>query len=99
MITNAANALNLKTLIAYRLDKRCKRGQKQVESYDVPEGGTVENDANLRLFKDRYENHKHLIREVNTYREVTNLASRQKVLERYDLPDCCSVGSETYWTM
>ena len=33
------------------------------------------------------------------FRWVQNLMSRAWVLEKNDTPLCCSVGSETYWSM
>lgn len=36
---------------------------------------------------------------ITAYRWVQNLMSRKWVLESKDTPHCCSVGSETYWSM
>jgi hypothetical protein len=36
---------------------------------------------------------------LEEFRWVQNLMSRKWVLEHKDTPHCCSVGSETYWSM
>lgn len=36
---------------------------------------------------------------IEGYHWVTNLMSRKLVLEEDGTPLCCSVGSETYWSM
>ena len=86
------------TLIAYRKDKRVKGGKRKVASYDIIFSGNLINDANLRQFYYKYDNDKHIIEEVNTYREVTHALTGEKVLERYDVPWSCSVASEAYFS-
>ncbi len=85
------------TLIAYRKDKRVKGGQVRVDSYDIQYTGNLINDENLRHFYDKYDNDKHIIEKVNTYREVRHAMTGEKVLERYDVPWSCSVASESYF--
>jgi len=85
------------TLIAYRKDKRFPDGKRRVDTIDIQYTGNLIKDENLRRFYDKYDNDKHTIEEVDTYREVTHAMTGEKVLERYNVPWSCSVASEAYF--
>ena len=81
------------TVETYRVDKRCKRGEKLIDKTDF----INENFENLKNhFKDegklRYEIHE-------TWVTKRNIMSGKDFQERYDTPYFCSPSSETYWSM
>lgn len=79
------------TVETYRVDKRCKRGEKLIDKTDF----INENFENLKndfkaKGKLRYEIHE-------TWVTKRNMMSGKEFQERYDTPHFCSPSSETYW--
>lgn len=85
------------TVEVYKADKRTKTGRKLIKKIDIL---AKDIDSAHDTAKMVTGNDDKLILELHeTYRTVRNLMSGEEVEERYDTPYCCSVGSETYWSM
>jgi hypothetical protein len=81
------------TLYVYRKDGRRRTGERLELSQDFDSKIKAERFA--RQFKGpgyRFEISK-------SYHTVTNLMTGAQTQERADTPLCCSVSSETYWSM
>jgi hypothetical protein len=97
MTTNQKEKKMEFTIELYKSDKRRKDGKRLLERVEIIADNI--NDANevaIELVKKdpkfSFELHK-------SYNDVRNLLSGKIVKEHYLTPYCCSVGSETYFSM
>lgn len=88
--------VNNYTVELYKIDRRCKNGEKMVAKIDFEnvsmEGIKKYCDKNYKLPRHRYEIHE-------TFVTKRNLLSGVEFKERYDTPHYCSPSSESYWSM
>lgn len=81
------------TVELYKLDRRCKDGQRLVMKQDY-EGVT------LAQMEQMYPVRKGYVRFIHeTYVLRKNLMGGAEFRERYDTPHFCSPASESYWSM
>lgn len=88
------------TLEVYRIDRRCKSGERLVGKYDyhyVEELWMDQEVADLQ-FK-LYPRDKFRLAVFETMVERKNLMTGETYRERYDTPHSCSPSTETYWSM
>ena len=87
------------TLEIYKMDRRTKEGQRLVGKYDYDRADKAAMEREIaELFPTYRKRDGYIFNVVETYREVTNMITGKTLLERYDTPYACSVGSEAYWT-
>jgi hypothetical protein len=87
------------TLEIYKMDRRTKEGQRLVGKYDYDRADKAAMEREIAALYPTYKKvDGYIFNIVETYREVTNLITGTTILERYDTPFACSVGSETYWS-
>jgi hypothetical protein len=88
------------TLKIYRLDRRCKSGERLVGSYnyDRKDDAAMDREVNeLRLH--HYPSSLFRIEYAETYKTVTNLMTGKEIRIAADTPRCCDPSSESYWSM
>lgn len=86
------------TIEIYKADKRRKDGKRFIEAVEVESASPikeVEEVAKGLVAKDAKLSYK----VYKTYNDVRNIMSGKIVKEHYKTPYCCSVGSETYFSM
>jgi hypothetical protein len=87
------------TLEIYKMDRRVKEGQRLVGKYDYDRADKAAMEREIAaLFPTYRKRDGYIFNVVETYREVTNMITGKTILERYDTPFACSVGSESYWS-
>ena len=87
------------TLEIYKMDRRTKEGQRLVGKYDYDRADRAAMESEIAaLFPTYRKRDGYIFNVVETYREVTNMMTGKTILERYDTPFACSVGSESYWS-
>ena len=87
------------TLEIYKMDRRTKEGQRLVGKYDYDRADKAAMEREIAaLFPTYRKSDGYIFNVVETYREVTNMMTGKTILERYDTPFACSVGSESYWS-
>jgi hypothetical protein len=87
------------TLEIYKMDRRTKEGQRLVGKYDYDRADKAAMEREIAaLFPTYRKRDGYIFNVVETYREVTNMITGKTLLERYDTPFACSVGSESYWS-
>ena len=87
------------TLEIYKMDRRTKEGQRLVGKYDYDRADKAAMEREVAaLFPTYRKRDGYIFNVVETYREVTNMMTGKTILERYDTPFACSVGSESYWS-
>lgn len=87
------------TLEIYKMDRRTKEGQRLVGKYDYDRADKAAMEREIAaLFPTYRKRDGYIFNVVETYREVTNMMTGKTLLERYDTPFACSVGSESYWS-
>lgn len=87
------------TLEIYKMDRRTKEGQRLVGKYDYDRADKAAMEREIAALYPTYKKvDGYIFNIVETYREVTNLITGTTILERYDTPFACSVGSESYWS-
>ena len=87
------------TLEIYKMDRRVKEGQRLVGKYDYDRADKAAMGREIaELFPTYRKRDGYIFNVVETYREVTNMMTGKTILERYDTPFACSVGSESYWS-
>jgi len=87
------------TLEIYKMDRRTKEGQRLVGKYDYDRADKAAMEREIAaLFPTYRKRDGYIFNVVETYREVTNMITGKTILERYDTPFACSVGSESYWS-
>jgi hypothetical protein len=86
------------TLEIYKMDRRTKEGQRLVGKYDYDRADKAAMEREIAaLFPTYRKRDGYIFNVVETYREVTNMMTGKTILERYDTPFACSVGSDAYW--
>jgi len=86
------------TLEIYKMDRRVKEGQRLVGKYDYDRADKAAMEREIaELFPTYRKRDGYIFNVVETYREVTNMMTGKTILERYDTPFACSVGSDNYW--
>ena len=86
------------TLEIYKMDRRVKEGQRLVGKYDYDRADKAAMEREIAaLFPTYRKRDGYIFNVVETYREVTNMMTGKTILERYDTPFACSVGSDNYW--
>ena len=82
------------TLEVYRLDRRCKSGERLYlkRDYDTENLSILEHTVKHTWRGHRYEIHKTMV-------ERTNMMGGGKYMERFDTPNYCSPSCESYWSM
>jgi len=87
------------TLEIYKMDRRVKEGQRLVGKYDYDRADKAAMEREIaELFPTYRKRDGYIFNVVETYREVTNMMTGKTILERYDTPFACLVGSESYWS-
>ena len=87
------------TLEIYKMDRRTKEGQRLVSKYDYDRADKAAMEREIAALYPTYRKRDgYIFNVVETYREVTNMMTGKTILERYDTPFACSVGSESYWS-
>ena len=87
------------TLEIYKMDRRTKEGQRLVGKYDYDRADRAAMEREIAaLFPTYRKRDGYIFNVVETYREVTNMMTGKTILERYDTPFACSVGSDNYWS-
>jgi hypothetical protein len=87
------------TLEIYKVDRRCRTGEKLVGKYDYHEvsgNWMMEEIADLR--HRLYPEHKYRMELRDSFVERVNVMTGEKFMERYDTPYSCSPRSESYWS-
>lgn len=88
------------TVEFYKLDKRCKSGEKIVEKVDY---AVTNEDAMKRivdyLYDTDFPREKYRLEVFQTWVTKKNMMDGKEFYERYDTPYYCSPSSETYWSM
>ena len=88
------------TLEIYKVDRRCKAGEKLVGKYDYHKvSGTWMEEEMQDLRWRLYPSPKYRMELHETFVERVNVMTGDKFQERYDTPYTCSPRSETYWSM
>lgn len=88
------------TLEIYKLDKRCKAGEKLVEKVDYDMySGTAMMDVVKDLYNHEYPRNKYRLDFFQTWVTKRNAMDGKEFQERYDTPYYCSPSSESYWSM
>ena len=85
------------TVIVYKLDKRTKKGEREVlyKDYDTDNLSMLDHTVRHTWQASagyRYEIHVTMV-------EKTNMMGGGKFMERFDTPHYCSPASESYWSM
>ena len=88
------------TLNIYRIDRRCKTGERLVGSYDYnrPNDAAMDREVNELRFSG-YPSSQYRIEYAEKYKTVKNLMNGKDVRIARDTPLCCDPSSETYWSM
>jgi hypothetical protein len=89
------------TLEIYKLDRRCRTGEKLVSKQDYPGySGTAMMDLVMYLRSSgQYPKDQFRLEFFETLVLRVNHISGVQFWERYDVPYFCSPRSETYWSM
>jgi hypothetical protein len=88
------------TLKIYRLDRRCKNGERFVGSYDYnrPNDAAMDREVN-ELRNSGYPSSQFRIEYAEKYITVKSLMSGKDVRIAADTPWSCRPDSESYWSM
>lgn len=88
------------TIRIFKLDKRCKKGEKFIEAYDYPEKDEKWMKEEIKDLQFKlYPKNKFRIELHETFVTRINIMSGKEFQERFDTPNCCSPSSESYWCM
>ena len=87
------------TLLVYRLDKRCKTGEKLRGRYEYCDKTRTDMDAEVMDLCRLYPANQFRIDLHETYVTRVNMMSGLEYKERFDTPNYCSPSSESYWSM
>ena len=87
------------TLLVYRLDKRCKTGEKLRGRYEYCDKTRTDMDAEVNDLYRLYPAKQFRIDLHETYVTRVNMMSGLEYKERFDTPNYCSPSSEAYWSM
>jgi hypothetical protein len=84
------------TLEVYRLDKRCKTGERLYlkRDYDTDNISILEHTVKHTWSPSKFRTEIH-----KTYVTRKNIQTGREYEERYDTPYFCSPSSESYWSM
>ena len=84
------------TLIVFKLDNRCKKGEREVlrEDYNTDNLSMLEHTVKHTWPSSKFRTEIH-----ETFVTRTNLLSGKEYQERFDTPRYCSPASESYWSM
>lgn len=87
------------TLTIYRLDKRCKAGERLVNTYefDRPNAAAMYREVK-ELYMHHYPRTQFRIEYAEKYITVKSLMSGQDVQIARDTPWSCRPDSESYWS-
>ena len=88
------------TLEVYRLDKRCKAGERLVGKYDYDgySGNAMMDEIKHLHGSGLYPRSKYRLDFQFTWVTRRNLMTGEEFQERYDTPYYSSPSSETYWS-
>jgi hypothetical protein len=88
------------TVEFYKLDKRCKSGEKIVEKvdYEVTNEDAMKSIVDF-LYDTDFPRDKYRLEFFKTWVTKKNMMNGNEFQERYDTPYYCSPSSETYWSM
>ena len=87
------------TLEIYKVDRRCKAGEKLVGKYDYHKvSGTWMQEEMQDLRWRLYPSPKYRMELHETYVTRRNAITGAEYEERYDTPYAASPSSETYWS-
>lgn len=87
--------MNEYTVEVYKIDGRCKKGEKLILKEDFKESVF---DEVLSFCNKNYSGSKYRYEIHDTWVVKKNLLSGVEFKERYDTPYYCSPSSETYWS-
>jgi len=84
----------------YRYDRRCKKGERFVNSYeyDRPDDEAMKREVNALRGCGYWDSH-YRIEFAPKYKTVKNLMSGKDVVILKDTPRVCDPSSEAYWSM
>jgi hypothetical protein len=85
------------TVIVYKLDKRTKKGEREVLYKDYDTDNLSMLDHTVRHTWQASAGYRYEI--YVTMVEKTNMMGGGKFMERFDTPHYCSPASESYWSM
>jgi hypothetical protein len=80
----------------YKMDARCKKGEKLVAKVDYED---VTKEGVERSCKKNWPAPKFRFVIFDTFVTKKNLMSGEEFQERYDTPYYCSPSSESFWSM
>jgi len=88
------------TLKIYRLDKRCKTGERFIKSYefDRKDDDAMKREVNALRGCGYWDTH-YRIEFAPKYKTVHNLMTGKEIQIATDTPRCCDPSSESYWSM
>jgi hypothetical protein len=87
------------TLLVYRLDRRCKSGEKLRGRYEYCNKTKDDMAAEVMDLCRIYNPKEFRIELHETYVTRVNMMTGKEYKERYDTPHYCSPSSESYWSM
>lgn len=88
------------TVKIYRLDKRCKTGERFLNSYEFDRKDTESMDREIdELYLHHYPRSQFRIEYKEKFITVKNLMSGKDVVIDADTPWACRPDSEAYWSM
>lgn len=88
------------TVKIYRIDRRCKKGERLVGTYTYDRKDTDSMDREVAaLRRDGYPEDKYRIQYKEKYITVKSLMTGQDVRVDADTPYYCRPDSEAYWSM
>lgn len=87
------------TLLVYRLDRRCKTGEKLRGRYEYCGKTESEMTNEVKALYHVYPASQFRIDLHETYVTRKNLMSGQEYKEKFDTPHYCSPAFESYWSM
>ena len=84
------------TIRVYKSDKRCSAGERKIYHYerDFADMQAADEFATTLITSPKI-----LVRVDQTMVEVRNIMTNKIVMERFDTPRSCSVGSELHFAM
>jgi hypothetical protein len=85
------------TVIVYKLDKRTKKGERQVHYSDYDTDNLSMLDHTVRHTWRVSQGYRYEIHETMVKR--TNMMGGGEYWERFDTPNYCSPSCESYWSM
>ena len=87
------------TLLVYRLDKRCKTGEKLRGRYEYCDKTRANMESEVIDLCRVYPANQFRIELHETYVTRVNMMTGKEYKEHFQTPHCCSPSNETFWSM